>query len=112
VILAPRDEEERSTVGVLVVHVRVVGPGMDVRERAAPEDAARCGDVVALVQPPRLFFAECVRERVAPLLEGEPDGLVAVGGVLENGNVDLICDSGTRLTPSVGAELMATPAAP
>jgi hypothetical protein len=37
---------------------------------------------------------------------------VPVGRVLQNGNVDLICDNGTARTPSVGAELMATPTAP
>jgi hypothetical protein len=31
---------------------------------------------------------------------------------LKTSNVDRICDSGTTLTPSVGAELIATPAAP
>jgi hypothetical protein len=54
VVLAPREEEERRPVGILVVHVRVVRPGMDVRERAAPEDPTRGRDVVPLVQPPRL----------------------------------------------------------
>ena len=35
-----------------------------------------------------------------------------LAGFLSTGNEDRICDSGTRLTPSVGAELIATPAAP
>jgi len=46
------------------------------------------------------------------LFEGEPDGLCRLAGFLRTGNDDLICDSGKRLTPSVGAELIATPAAP
>ena len=58
---------------------------MDVRERTAPEHAARRGDVVALVELLRFLLAERVREHVAPLLEGEPDGLVPVSGVLEDG---------------------------
>ena len=33
-------------------------------------------------------------------------------GFFSTGKVARICDSGTRLTPSVGAELIATPAAP
>ena len=51
VILAARDEEQRRPVGVLVVDA-VVGPRMDVRERTAPEHAAR-RDVVTLVEPSR-----------------------------------------------------------
>ena len=41
-----------------------------------------------------------------------PTALCRLAGFLSTGNVDLICESGTTLTPSVGAELSATPAAP
>ncbi len=42
----------------------------------------------------------------------KPTALWRLAGFLSTGNVALIWDSGTRLTPSVGAELIATPAAP
>jgi hypothetical protein len=35
-----------------------------------------------------------------------------LAGFLSTGNVERTCDSGTALTPSVGAELIATPATP
>ena len=38
-----------------------------------------------------------------------PTALCRLAGFLRTGQLDLICDSGTRLTPSVGAELIATP---
>jgi hypothetical protein len=38
--------------------------------------------------------------------------LCRFAGFLSTGNVDLSCESGATLTPSVGAELSATPAAP
>ena len=41
-----------------------------------------------------------------------PTALCRLAGVLSTGNVDFTCDSGTTLTPSVGAEFSATPAAP
>ena len=91
VVLAAGDEQQRRAVVVLVVHVAVVLAGVDVGQRAAPEDRARRGDVVALVERARLLLAEPVRERVVPLLEREADGAVAVGGVLEHreGRLDL-----------------------
>jgi hypothetical protein len=60
-----------------------------------PQKTAGSRDVVVLVQPSCLLLAERVRERIAPLLEGEPHRLVAVGRVLEHGNVDLICEETT-----------------
>ena len=110
-VLAAGDEEQRHAVVVLVVDVRVVLAGMDVGEDAAPRYGRTpgCGSArTGAVPPPR----KCVREDVAPLVEREPDGLMAVGRFFSTGKVDLICDSGTTLTPSVGAELIATPAAP
>ena len=38
-----------------------------------------------------------------------PTALWRLAGFLSTGNVALTCDSGTTLTPSVGAELIATP---
>ena len=42
----------------------------------------------------------------------KPTARWRLAGFLSTGNVALTCDSGTRLTPSVGAELIATPTAP
>jgi hypothetical protein len=112
VVVAAGDEQQRRAVVVVVVDPVVVLARVDVGQRAAPEDLAGGGDVVALVQRARLLLAEAVGERVVPLLEREADGLVRLAGFLSTGNVACTCDSGTRLTPSVGAELIATPAAP
>ena len=111
-ILAAGDEEQRCASIVVVVDVGIVMAGVDVRQRASPENSARRGDVVTLVQRKGVLLAERVREDIAPLFRCEPNGLVAVRGFLSTGKVALIWDSGTRLTPSVGAELIATPTAP
>src|SRR5262245_61052199 len=50
VILLAGDEEQRRPRVVVIVDVGVVLPGVDVRERASPEDPARGWDVVALVE--------------------------------------------------------------
>ena len=71
VVLAAGDEQQRRPLVVLVVDPVVVVAGVDVRQRAAPEDAARRRDVVALVQRQRLLLAERVGERVVPLLGRE-----------------------------------------
>ena len=42
----------------------------------------------------------------------KPTALWRFAGFFRTGNVDLICESGTTRTPSVGAEFSATPAAP
>jgi hypothetical protein len=42
----------------------------------------------------------------------KPTALWRLAGFLSTGNVAFTCESGTTLTPSVGAELIATPAAP
>jgi hypothetical protein len=83
-VLTSGEEQEGGPVGVLVIDVGVVVARVDVRERAAPEDPAGGGDVVTLVQSARLLLVEGVREDVAPLLEREPDRLVAVRRILEH----------------------------
>jgi hypothetical protein len=42
----------------------------------------------------------------------KPTALWRLAGFLSTGNVARTCDSGIGLTPSVGAELIATPQAP
>ena len=86
VVLAAGDEEERRAVRVLVVDPRLLMTGLEVGDEAVgPDPVARGGDVVALVDLPRLLFAECVRERVVELVGREADRLVPVRGSLESG---------------------------
>ena len=59
-------------------------PRLQVREHAAPQDAARRRDVVSRVERVRFFFAERVRKRVVPLLVREPDRAMPVRQVLEH----------------------------
>ena len=42
----------------------------------------------------------------------KPTALCRLAGFFSTGKAALTCDSGTTFTPSVGAELIATPAAP
>jgi hypothetical protein len=68
--------------------------------------------VITLVDLVGLLAARGVGEGVVELLGGEPHGLVAVGGVLQDRESDRICETGVTLTPSARTESMATPAAP
>ena len=78
------NEQQRRARVVPVVHPRLLRPGLEVREHAVEQDAARGRDRIMLVEPARLRLVEGVGERVPPLLVGEADRLVAIGGVLEH----------------------------
>jgi hypothetical protein len=68
--------------------------------------------VVALVDLVRLLSAEVCGEGVVELLWVKPTALWRFAGFFRIGKSDLICETGVTLTPSAGAESMATPAAP
>jgi hypothetical protein len=76
-----------SSGAVLVpeIHVGLLVARREVGEGTGPHQPARGGDVVALVDLVGFLPALGVGEGVVPLLRGEAHGLVAVGGVLQEG---------------------------
>src|SRR5207244_2647092 len=77
------DEEQRSTLLVLVVDPRVLMSRCEIREDAVPKPAARGGDVIALVDLCGLLIGERIREGVVELLRRERDGLVSVRRIVQ-----------------------------
>jgi hypothetical protein len=86
--------------------------GREVGGGRGPDEPARRGDVVAFVDLVRLLPAEGVGESVVGLLGGEPDGLVAVGGVPQDREEGPDLGDRNHLDALGGAESIATPAAP
>ncbi len=68
--------------------------------------------MVPLVERLRLVLIECVRKDIVPLLGREATARWRFAGFFRTGNPDLTSESGITLTPSGGAELIPTPAAP
>ena len=95
VVLAPRYEEQGRAVFVPEVDVGVLVARGEVSEGPSPHEAARSGDMVALVDLVGLLPAQSIGEGVVELLFGEPNRLVAVCGVLQDREerADL-CDRG------------------
>src|SRR3954468_2934941 len=83
VVFSTRYEQQGRPILVPEVHVDILVSGREVGQGPGPHEAARRWDVVALVDLVRLLPAQGVGEGVVELLWGEPYGLVAVGGVLE-----------------------------
>jgi hypothetical protein len=84
VVLSTRYEQQRRPILVPEVHVSVLMARREVGQDPTPNEIARRGDVVALVDLPGFLLSEGVGEGLVELLRGEPYGLVAVGGVLEH----------------------------
>src|SRR5215204_4670770 len=84
VVLAPRYEQQGRPLLVAEVHVGVLVSWREVGQHRVPHEAARSGDVVALVGLVRVLPAQSVGEGVVELLFGEAHRLVAVGGVPKN----------------------------
>src|SRR5215203_5618009 len=95
VVFSTRYEQQRCPVFVPEVDVGVLVSGREVSEGPSPHEAARSGDVVALVDLVGLLPAQSVGEGVVELLFGEPNRLMAVGWVLQDREerADL-CDRG------------------
>src|SRR5215218_9983844 len=95
VVLATCYEQQGRAVFVPEVDVGVLVAWREVSEGPSPHEAARSGDVVALVDLVRLLPAQSVGEGVVELLRSERDGPVAVGWVLQDREerADL-CDRG------------------
>src|SRR5215207_10532955 len=88
VVFSTRYEQQRRPVFVPEVDVGVLVSGREVSEGPSPHEAARSGDVVALVGLVRLLPAQSVGEGVVELLFGEPNRLMAVGWVPQNREED------------------------
>src|SRR5215208_3076864 len=84
VVLAPRYEEQGRPLFVAEVDVGVLVARGEVSQGPSPHEAARSGDVVALVDLVRLLPAQSIGEGHVELLFGEPNRLVAVCGVLQD----------------------------
>src|SRR5215208_4678758 len=95
VVLATCYEQQGRAVFVPEVDVGVLVARREVSEGPSPHEAARSGDVVALVDLVGLLPAQSIGEGVVELLFGEPNSLMAVGGVLQDREerADL-CDRG------------------
>src|SRR3712207_2980270 len=86
VVLAPRYEQQRRALFVPEVDVGVLVTRGEVREGPSPHEAARRGDVVALVDLVGLLPTQSIGKAHVELLFGEPNSLVAVcWGLLEPG---------------------------
>src|SRR5918993_5237852 len=95
VVFSTRYEQQGRAVFVPEVHVGVLVSGREVGQHRVPHEAARRGDVVALVGLVGLLPRESVGEGVVELLFGEPDSLVAVCGVPQYGEEgSYLCDRG------------------
>src|SRR5829696_6966537 len=104
VVVASRYEQQRRPILVAEVYVGVLVSRREVGQHPTPEESAWCGDVVALVDLPGFFLGESIGEGVVELLGGEGNGLVAVGGVPQDGeacpdlrdwhNLDALCRHG------------------
>ena len=84
VVFSTRYEQQGRPILVPEVDVGVLVAGREVGEGPGPHEAARRGDVVALVDLVGLLPAQGVGEGVVELLFGEANSLVAVGGVPQN----------------------------
>ena len=84
VVLTAGDEQQRGPCRIAVVDPGRLRPGLEVREHAVPENAARRGYVISLVQGTRLGLGERVGEGVAPLLIRKADRPVPVRRALEH----------------------------
>src|SRR5829696_8056059 len=85
VVLPTRYEQQRRPILVPEVHVNILVSGREIGEGPGPHEAARSGDVVALVDLVRLLPREGVGEGVVELLWGEANRPVAVCGVPQDG---------------------------
>src|SRR5919112_2531192 len=85
VVLAARYEKQRRALLVAEVDVGVLVTGREVRKHPIPHEAARRGDVVALVGLLGFLLGEGVGEGVVELLFGEAHRPHSVGGVPKHG---------------------------
>src|SRR5919107_765497 len=85
VVLAARYEQQRRPLLVAEVDVGILVTGREVRKHPVPHEAARRGDVVALVGLLRILLGEDVGEGVVELLFGEAHRPHSVGGVPKHG---------------------------
>src|SRR5882724_3003644 len=83
IVLLPCDEQERSTIEVLRIDLRL-RPGIEVRSRRLEERRPGRRDREGLVELVRLLFADGVRKAVAELLVGERHRPPVVGRVGEH----------------------------
>src|SRR6266540_5175725 len=83
VVLLARNDEQRSPIRILGVHLGF-GPRVEVGSRRLEERSARRRYSERVVQLFRLALAHGVGEREAELLVGERDRSVAIGRVAED----------------------------
>src|SRR5215204_4811691 len=88
VVFSTRYEQQGRAVFVPEVDVGVLVARREVSEGPSPHEAARSGNVVALVDLVGLLPAQSVGEGVVELLFGEPNRLMAVGWVPQNREED------------------------
>src|SRR5215207_4610381 len=88
VVFCTRYEQQRCPLFVPEVDVNILVTGREVGQGPGPHEAARSGDVVALVDLVGLLPAQSVGEGVVELLGGEAHRPVAVGGVPQNREED------------------------